>query len=80
MATPRTARYARPVMMRHTIGVSAGICNPRDGLAKSGGQHGEQIPQANPSVQVTSSTGMIVQDPEPGGRRSYHVDSSTRAT
>src|SRR6267154_889952 len=26
MATPRTARYARPVIMRHTIGVSGGIC------------------------------------------------------
>jgi len=56
-------------MMRHTIGVSGRHLHPRDGLAKSVGQHGEQDPPGQPLVQVTSSTGIDVQDPEPGGRR-----------
>ncbi len=50
-------------MMRHTIGVSAGICTHAMASRNPVVNTANRIPQANPSVQVTSSTGMMYRIP-----------------
>jgi len=63
MARPRTARYASPVTMRHTVGVSGGIWTHAVASRKPVVTTANTIPQAKPSVQVTSSTGMMYRIP-----------------
>ena len=48
---------------RHTIGVSAGICTHAMASRNPVVTTAKRIPQANPSVQVTSSTGMMYRIP-----------------
>jgi len=63
MARPRTARYASPVTMRHTIGVSSGICTHAMASRNPVVATANTNPHAKPSVQVTSSTGMMYRMP-----------------